>query len=58
VNADEGAVAQAERRLRRVAITWIVIAVIVAIGIAVFCVVAADWLFDSTGGPDATMLIT
>jgi hypothetical protein len=46
-----------ERRYRRVALVWIVVAIIVALGMVAFCVVAADWLFDSTGGPDAGIFI-
>jgi hypothetical protein len=42
-----------EQRYRRVAIIWIV----VAIGFVVFCVVAADWLFDFALGPDALVFV-
>jgi hypothetical protein len=35
----------------------IVLTLIVAIGLAAFCVVAAEWLFDASDGPDA-MFVT
>ena len=52
MNGHQPAVEQSERRYRRVAIIWIVIAIILAIGLVVFCVLAADWLFDFSGGDE------
>ena len=45
-----------ERRYRRIALFWIVVAVMVAMGLVVLCVIAVDWLVDYASGSDAAFV--
>jgi len=56
MTSDGSEQAETEHRYRRVAWFWIVLSVVVAIGVVIFCVIAASWLFDYAIGPDATVV--
>jgi hypothetical protein len=45
-----------ELRYRRIALFWIVVAVVVALGLVVLCVLAVDWLVDYASGSDAAFV--